>query len=640
MTSVLGQQQECAQRIRWWLVIALCLIFVIGLNLWVFWAELFTGASNIAGGNPPVPVLLMLTLLLPFRRWLTERELLAFYLFACFALIPTTFGGVRSFFPTLVVTRYYAMPDNRLMEFWRMLPDWWVTKDSALVREFFEGAEGRVPWDGWLFPLVRWTLFFMALWAIGCGLAWWLAPSWRTHERLNFPLAQLPLQMVKGWEGRPFFSSSLVWLGLLLGTVPTASMLVASFFRPVPRWWDIGQFLIDRPWNALKPLMIFPLMEGVGFGYLVPQDMLLSVWFFYAVLKGMALVGIGYLGWEAAFAPTIGLTESFPFPHAQSVGGYLAMAGLLLWQSIRRHPVGAWEGLWALGAGSLLVLAWMVLSGMTLTIAVLYWLVLALFVVTYARIRSEAGMPYSWVYPYGAQRDFLLYTFGAQGLLRMGGVRDLVILSGLFWVARHFYLNLNGAYGADSVKLAAEMGWSPAQMLLWCGFAALTGLWAAFLTHLKAYYTFGANFLEGAPGIADYRTFVAVQDFRSTLSSLLDKPTPPDRWRLGFTVYGAAVTVTLAWLRRHFPTFPLHPLGFPLAYAYSHHCPYWFPTFAIWAVKGAILQFGGMRLHRRLVPFFLGLTLGHYLMTGVVWGGILSPLLKGRLPFPLRIVFE
>jgi len=134
-------------------------------------------------------------------------------------------------------------------------------------------------------------------------------------------------------------------------------------------------------------------------------------------------------------------------------------------------------------------------------------------------------------------------------------------------VARHFYLNLNGAYGADSVKLAAEMGWSPAQMLLWCGFAALTGLWAAFLTHLKAYYTFGANFLEGAPGIADYRTFVAVQDFRSTLSSLLDKPTPPDRWRLGFTVYGAAVTVTLAWLRRHFPTFPLHPLGFPLAYA-------------------------------------------------------------------------
>lgn len=137
------------QRTRWGFVIVLGCLFIVLVNLWVLHSELRTGASNIAGGNPPVPVLLALTLLLPLRRWLklSDAELLAFYLFACFALLPTTFGGVRSFFPSLTTPLYYATPDNRLKEFWALLPDWWVPKDSAIIRGFFEGMEGRIPWD-------------------------------------------------------------------------------------------------------------------------------------------------------------------------------------------------------------------------------------------------------------------------------------------------------------------------------------------------------------------------------------------------------------------------------------------------------------------------------------------------------------
>jgi len=198
------------QKIRWAFLLVLGLVFTVGLNFWVLRSELYAGASNIAGGNPPVPVLLVLTLLLPLRRWLklNDAELLAFYLLACFALLPTTFGGVRSFFPTLTAPLYYATPDNRLKEFWAILPDWWVPKDTAIVRGFFEGMEGRVPWGEWLPVLARWTVFFVALWAIGFGAAGLLSPSWLANERLNFPLAQLPLQMVRGIEGRPFFRLS------------------------------------------------------------------------------------------------------------------------------------------------------------------------------------------------------------------------------------------------------------------------------------------------------------------------------------------------------------------------------------------------------------------------------------------------
>ena len=640
MASLTVIVEEKKQRVRWGFVIILGLVFTFLLNLWVLHTELYAGASNIAGGNPPVPVLLALTLLLPLRRWLqfSDAELLAFYLFACFALLPTTFGGVRSFFPTLMAPLYYATPDNRLKEFWAILPDWWMPKDTAIVRGFFEGMGGRIPWDAWLFPLIRWTLFFVGLWGIGYGIAWLLAPQWLSAERLNFPLAQLPLQMVRGVDGRNFFAVSSVWAGMAVGAMPTVLMLLASLFRPVPRFWDLAPFLVERPLNALRPLMIFPLVEGVGFGYLVPQEVLLSVWGFYFALKLIALVGVGMFGWEI---PTVmGIGDSFPFPHSQSVGGYLAIAALLLWRGWRqgscRHQLLA---LISLAISSGIVVGWMMASGMAAIVAIAYWLVLTLFVVTYARIRAEVGMPYSWVYPYGAPRDFLHYTFGTAGLLRVGGEKSLVLLSGLFWVARHFYLNLNGAYAADSVKLATE-GQLPALPLGALSFGAmLVGLWAAFVSHLTAYYGRGANFLEGAPGTADYRTYVAMQDYR-LLSNALLKPMPPDKWRIGFTLYGAVITIALAHFRRVVPTFPLHPLGFPLAYAYSHHCPYWFPTLFVWAVKGLILRYGGMRLHRRLVPFFLGIALGHFLMTGVIWGGILCPLLRHKLPFPLRIVFE
>jgi hypothetical protein len=628
------------QQIRWGYVVALGLAFTVGLNVWVLHAELYTGAANIAGGNPPVPVLLALTLLLPARRWLklTDAELVVFYLFACFALLPTTYGGVRAFFPTLTAPFYYTAPDNRLKEFGALLPDWWLPKDTAIVRGFFEGMDGRVPWGEWLPTLVRWTFFFVALWAIGFGAATLLAPLWLVHERLNFPLAQLPLQMVQGVEGRPFFAVRLVWCGIVVGMLPTTLMGLCSFFREVRRFWNLAPYLTDRPFHALQPLMIFPLVEGIGFGYLVPQEVLLSVWVFYCVLKLLALVGVGIFGWEAPTVMSIG--DSFPFPHAQSVGGYLTMAVLLLWRGIRQR---AWHAqplpTTLLLAGSLIATVWMVVSGMAAPMAVAYWLMLTLFVVTYARIRAEVGMPYSWVYPYGAPRDILHYTFGITGLLQMGGVRSLVLLSGLFWVARHFYLNLNGAYAADAVKLAAET-LLPLNAVALLSFAGMmTGLWAAFVSHLTAYYRRGANFLEGAPGTADYRTYVAAQDYR-LLSNLLNKPTPPDKWRIGFTVYGALATFALAHLRRWVPTFPLHPLGFPLAYAYSHHCPYWFPTLLVWAIKGLILRYGGMRLHRRLVPLFLGIALGHFLMTGVIWGGIVYPALRHKLPFPLRIVFE
>ncbi len=615
-------------------------LFTGGINLWVLYAELYTGGANLAGGNPPAPVLLMISLLLLLRRFLplSDRQLLATYLFCCFSLIPTTYGGVRSFFPSLTASFYYASPENRLQEFWGLIPDWWLPKDPAIVRGFFEGADGKVPWSDWLRPLLRWSLFFLGLWCFAVALPLLLTPSWMARERLNFPLAQMPLQMVVGVRKRPFFASRQIGLGTLIGAIPTGLMVLLSLFREVRRAWDWSPYLQDPPWNALRPLMIYPLVEGVGFGFLVQQEVLFSVWFFYFLLKMTALVGVGFLGWQIPQVLSIG--DSFPFPHSQSVGGYLALAFLLIFEWLHHRSGSPYR--WAFGllaSGLTIAFLWLVTGGISVLVAFWFLGVLGVFLITYTRIRAEAGMPYTWVYPYGAPREFLLYTFGVTGLTSLGGVKSLVFLSAFFWLARHYYLFLNSAYAADGVKISVDADLSPFSVVLFSCISSVVGLWAAFISHLIAYYRRGANFLEGATGGGDYRTYVAALDYR-LLSQRLDKPEGPDPWRIGATLYGAIVTLIVSRLRRSFPSFPLHPLGFPIAYAYSHHCPYWFPTFFVWTLKGLLMRYGGMGVFRRWIPFFLGLTLGHYLMTGIVWAGILSPLFKGRWPFPFRIAFE
>lgn len=616
------------EAIRWWLVIAFGIAFVLLLNLWVFWAELSSGGANIAGGNPPVPVLLTLILLLLFRRYwgLTDAELVIFYVFAVFAFLPATLGGVRAFFPCLTTPLYYASPENRLKEFWDLLPNWWMPRDSLVIQGFFEGAKGKVPWEDWLPVLVLWSLFFVALWAIGWGLAWALSPKWISAERLNFPVAQLPLNMFEGFEGRPLLALKLTWLGIAMGAIPTALMAASSFFRPVERFWDLGAYLTDRPFNLLRPLLLYPLVEGIGFGYFVPQDALFSVWFGYLTLKVFNFVGIGILGLDV---------PDFPFPPEQSFGGYLAMAVLLFLRANWKLP---WWLLSTFWLGLLTAMAWMVASGMRLPLAGLYTCVLLGFTATYARVRAELGLPYTNVHPYGAQRGFW-HLFGMPMMLGFGGKKGLVVLVGLFWLIRRFLLFQVGAYGVDAVKLTQATSLSAGKVWFASLMGYLIGLFCAFFSHLSAYYRWGANYLEGAPGTGDYRTYEAARDYR-VLGWLLDDMKPASKWHIGFAVYGALAVWLLAFFRKTIPNFPLHPLGFILGSAYGHHCPYWFPTLLIWAIKGVILRYGGLRGHRKFIPFFLGLALGHFIMTGVIWAGIIYPIIKGRWGYPLRILFQ
>jgi hypothetical protein len=44
----------------------------------------------------------------------------------------------------------------------------------------------------------------------------------------------------------------------------------------------------------------------------------------------------------------------------------------------------------------------------------------------------------------------------------------------------------------------------------------------------------------------------------------------------------------------------------------------WLPLFIAWMAKLAVLRYGGLRLYREVLPFFLGLILGDCTM-GALW---------------------
>jgi len=61
--------------------------------------------------------------------------------------------------------------------------------------------------------------------------------------------------------------------------------------------------------------------------------------------------------------------------------------------------------------------------------------------------------------------------------------------------------------------------------------------------------------------------------------------------------------------------FPLHPVGYALSGNWSTNL-LWLSLFIAWFVKLILLRYGGLRLYRRAVPFFLGLIIGEFVMAG------------------------
>jgi hypothetical protein len=86
---------------------------------------------------------------------------------------------------------------------------------------------------------------------------------------------------------------------------------------------------------------------------------------------------------------------------------------------------------------------------------------------------------------------------------------------------------------------------------------------------------------------------------------------------MGGMALGAGITVLLAALRARFVGFPLHPAAYAMNMSFANEF-FWCDMLVAWILKATMLRYGGMRLYKQGLPFFLGLILGDF-VTGSVW---------------------
>jgi hypothetical protein len=233
------------------------------------------------------------------------------------------------------------------------------------------------------------------------------------HEKLGFPLVQLPLEMVgQNGDGRetPLLRNRLTWFGFALPTFVFLFKGLHAWYPAVP---DIvlsiplNDFLQNPPWNGMYYTPLTLSFAGVGFMFLLPSDLVFSLWFFFALSRAQDVVARVF----NMDLPAMPMYPTHLYRGYQAMGAYLVLAAYLMWVA-RPHLVKVWRtaigeqkgdddnelmgyraafwGFWfcALGAGF-----WMTLIGMSPLVAAMQ-LGILFFVIAFimARSTAEAGM--------------------------------------------------------------------------------------------------------------------------------------------------------------------------------------------------------------------------------------------------------
>jgi hypothetical protein len=142
--------------------------------------------------------------------------------------------------------------------------------------------------------------------------------------------------------------------------------------------------------------------------------------------------------------------------------------------------------------------------------------------------------------------------------------------------------------------------------------AAVVGILAGLWAHLHVYFVYGL----ASAKVRSWPMSMGQVPFQN-LAAWLTAPQETDPTGLTAAGIGAAVVSGLFWLRQRVLWWPLHPVGYALANTGSMDYM-WCPFFVAWVCKFLILHYGGMRLYRRVLPLFLGLILGDYVIA-LLW---------------------
>lgn len=564
-------------------------------------------------------------------RWrLTQREQLTLYLMLAAGILIPGYGFIQILLPTLGTPFFHATPENQYARLHPYLPSWLFPRDPAALYGLWAGYS-RVPWHSWIVPLAAWGSLIFAVCLLFLCTSLLLARQWIQAEKLPFPITALPLEMT---GDRPaFYRNPLMWAGFAIPAVLETMLALNYWFPTIPavvlKHHDISSLITTRPWTGLNP-MVFGLSPFVvGMAYVVPADISFSCWFFFFATRLLRVWAVS-MGWDA---PTAGQTLSrFPFPIEQTVGAFLALAGIALWRAradlaaaakrfLPRPTKPAAMGAPDLSPGRWVFLLWLVtaafvlaflrIAGMPLALALALLAVVLLLCISMARVRAEAGPPWVFGPPHDAA-TILALQIGTANLRE----RSIALLSAFRWLVCDIrFLTLPAQL--EMLKLGDTAALQRRRVLLAMVVATLVAIVVGFWACLTVSYQMGWGTAKVYVGPQWASRWFFTQGV-SWLTSPTQADWPGFWWILG----GGAFTLLLTSLRARFLWWPFHPIGYVVANT-GFPFSFWSHYMLAWALKVWTLRYGGMNLYRRVLPFFVGLILGD-VATQTFWSAFAS----------------
>jgi hypothetical protein len=635
--ALMAEGEEAANlsltsRLRWKRIYLIALPLIVLDSFWIIRAErvgtgpYFTTISLFAN------VFFLLTLLLGInalvQKWgprsaaLNQSELLLVY---SMVAVGAAIAG-QDTMPGLIqmVTHpfHFGTASNGYLDhFGKYLPTPLMMSDTTALDAYYKGNSSlylRENWGPWLRPGLLWTGFFVLLFGTMQCINVLVRQGWQDRERLPFPVIEIPLQMTE--PGGRLWKDRLFWLGFCLVAVIELLNGLGYLYPNIPtinlQYVDLsGQGIFaTRPWSAVDFTAYSFYPFAIGLGYLLPLDLLFSSWFFYLFWKAQLIL-------SAQFA--LDTTPDFPFIREQAFGSFFAILAGMFWNG-RHYFKEVWKKAWdgsdeisdreealsyrraILGAviGFACLVGFMTWAGLSPIIAVVAFVIYFAISLTVTRIRAELGPPVHDLHFSGP--DYMLtHALGTQSF----SGQDLTLLS-FFYSFNRAYRSHPQPFGIEGLKVARQTGANQSVVFWSLMVAAFVGALSFFWAYLHLAYSLGtqAKFASGSSYAAEAY---------NRLNGWIQAPTKPNLMAAGAGLAGFVFCALLMVARTRLPWWPLHPIGFAISSSWAMNLV-WVPLLIAWILKALIMRYGGVRLYRQAMPFFIGILLGQ-MIAGSLW---------------------
>jgi hypothetical protein len=524
---------------------------------------------------------------------------------------------IQRLYPLLGHAFYYATPENQWAEtFHSYIPKWLAVTDKSVLAGYYKDrgyfyntlyVEEYL--RAWIIPSIAWASVTIAFVLCMLCISVLIRRQWIEHERLAYPLAQVPLEVID--KGAGIFRTRLLWIGFAISAGRDLLNGIHYLYPVVPsilyRRFMLSQYFTTRPWSALGwvPIEVHPF--AIGLAFFMPLGMSFSAWFFYWFWRFERVLG-SIIG--------VGALRGFPFVWQQSIGVCIIILLFTLWmyrfQALRilKSFLGQAQGDPAELKGYKRAILGFLLSfgyligfcywiGMKIWVASAFFLILLSFSTVVTRIRAELGYPmHDLAF---RPEDILVTTLGTRRI----GPESLTMFAYLHFLTYAHRSNPQ-PHQLEAFKIAEKMRFRMDKLLiLGMVLAIFIGSLAACWAYLHTAYRFWGSTWDG------WNTFDKLQRW-------LTYPRFTDIRSLILIGIGGFMGVFLILMRRIFIWWPFHAVGYVVGGTWSLNL-LWFSIFLSWLAKWTILKFGGLRLYRKASAFFMGLVLGQFVMASF-WG--------------------